>query len=71
MKIRIFKLQKQKVSDERYIELTDDGCHPSDDEVNSLYKEVSPIVIDVKVGDMFEADGLPYCYVPSGIEIRE
>lgn len=68
MKIRIFKPLKFRIGIERYEELTEHGCHPSDDEVCSSYIERLPIL---KLGDIVEVDDIRYFYAQSGLERHE
>ena len=71
MKIRIFKLRRRTLDDGRYEDITEHGCHPNNEEVRASYKELSPIIIDAKLGDIIEVDGIRYFYAPSGIEVHE
>lgn len=68
MRIRIFRPLKFRIGAERYEELTEHGCHPSDNEVRSSYIERLPIL---KLGDIVEVDDECYFYTQSGLEIHE
>lgn len=71
MRIRVFKLRRLTLDDERYDDLTEHGYHPTNNEVTMLYKEAEPVTINVLVGDIIEVGGIRYIYTPSGIEIHD
>lgn len=71
MRLRVFKLRRLTLDDERYEDFTDHGCHPTNDDVRQFYKETQPITVNVMIGDIFEVDGIRYFYAPSGIEVHE
>lgn len=71
MRLKVLKLRRLEVDDELYEEVTEHGYHPSNNQIQLFYKEMSPITVNVHIGDIFEVDGIRYFYAPSGIEVHE